>query len=209
MVTVAVLGATGRTGRLVVAELVRRGVPARILVRDGAVAGFGPDVQVVIGQARDPRSLQQLVSGADGVVSALGPRKGDRTLHSDVAPLLVAAMRAAGVARFVGISGAGMDVPGDAKSPRDRLISATMRRFAGSAVQDKAGEYVVWAASGLDWTLVRPPRLTDAPGGSRVEHAAHTSPRGTAIGRADLAAFVVDCVQQRAHVGEAPLVAAA
>jgi hypothetical protein len=33
--------------------------------------------------------------------------------------------------------------------------------------------------------------------------------RGTAIGRADLAAFVVDCVQRRAHIGEAPLVAAA
>ena len=207
--TVGVLGATGRTGRLVVAELAGRGVPVRVLVRAGSVTGFGPGVTVVTGQARDPRSLHELVSGADGVVSALGPRKGDRTLHRDVAPLLVAAMRGAGAARFVGISGAGMDVPGDAKSLRNRLISAVMRRVAGSMVQDKAGEYAVWAASGLDWTLVRPPRLTDAPAGSRVEHAAHTSPRGTAIGRADLAAFVVDCVLQRAHVGEAPLVAAA
>lgn len=205
---VAVLGGSGRTGRLVVAELLGRGHEVVALVRDPA-ADLGPGVTLTVGGVRDGAALRELVTGVVAVVSALGPRRGDRTLHRDVAPLLLDALRGAGVRRFVGISGAGMDVPGDAKSRRDRIVSALMQRFGGAMVADKAGEYAVWAGSGLDWTLVRPPRLTDAPATGRTEHHAHTSPRATAIGRADLAAFVVDCLEQRSHVGGAPLVAQA
>ncbi|MCY7343716.1 MAG: NAD(P)H-binding protein [Pseudonocardia sp.] len=204
---VAVLGATGRTGRLVVGELLARGHDVVALARDPAAAGLPDGASVVAGHARDAGVLRSLVAGADAVVSTLGPGRGDRTLHRDVAPVLVQALRAEGVRRFVGVSGAGIDVPGDRKSRRDRFISGAIGRFGGDAVRDKVLEYGVWAASGLDWTLVRPPRLTDAPVTGRVEHHAHTSPRSTSIGRGDLAVFVVGCVELRRHVGEAPLVA--
>ena len=162
----------------------------------------------VSGDARDPQALQALVDGADAVVSALGPRRGDRTLHREVAPLLVIAMRGAGVRRLVGVSGAGIDVPGDRKSRRDRLISALIQRFGGEAVQDKTLERQVWAGSGLDWTLVRPPRLVDGPATGRVEHSADLSPRRTSIPRADLAVFLADLVARPDYLQQAPLVAA-
>ena len=201
-----VLGATGRTGRLVVAEALRRGHAVTAPVRDPATSSLPPEVVVRRGDVRDREALRTAVAGADAVVSALGPRAGDTTLHRDVAAALVGVLHEAGPRRFVGVSGAGIAVPGDAKSARDRLISALIRRFGGTAVADKAHEHAVWAASGLDWTLVRPPRLTDAPATGRVEHHAHRSPRATAIGRADLAAFLLDCAEQGLHVGAAPLV---
>jgi NAD(P)H-binding len=102
-----------------------------------------------------------------------------------------------------------MTVPGIATSRRDRLISALMQRLGGGMVADKAAEFAVWSDSGVDWTFVRPPRLTDVAATGRVERHAHISPRGTAIGRADLAAFVVDYVEQASCVGEAPFVASA
>ena len=205
---VAVLGATGRTGRLVVDELLRRGHEVVALVRDPARARLPAQVRTLPGDARDGRALPPLLTGADAVVSALGPRRGDATLHRDVAGVLIEAMRAAGVRRFVGISGAGIDVPGDAKRLRDRIVSAAIQRFGGDAVRDKVLEHQAWAVSGLDWTLVRPPRLVDHPATGRVEHAASRSPRATSVPRADLAAFVVaDCVEQGSYVGAAPLVA--
>lgn len=204
---VAVLGATGATGRLLVDELVRRGHEVAALSRT-ATSGGTSTVRWVQGDARDPAALADLVRGADVVVSALDPRTGDRTLHREVAPHLVAAMRAAGVRRFVGVSGAGVDVPGDRKSTRDRLISALVQRFGGEAVRDKAVEREVWAASDLEWTLVRPPRLVDGPASGRVEHDAHRSPRRTALSRADLAAFVADLTERPDYVRQAPLVAA-
>ena len=204
---VAVLGGTGSTGRLVVEELVRRGHEVVALSRSATSSG-AQSVRWVSGDARDPQAVQALVEGADAVVSALGPRRGDRTLHREVAPLLVSVMRAAGVRRFVGVSGAGIDVPGDRKSRRDRVISALIQRFGGEAVRDKAVELQVWAGSGLDWTLVRPPRLVDGPATGEVEHSADRSPRRTSISRADLAVFLADLVARPDYVQQAPLVAA-
>lgn len=204
---VAVLGATGATGRLVVEELVRRGHGVAALTR-AAPGGSSPTVRWVVGDARDAAAVADLVRGAGAVVSALGPRRGDRTLHREVAPHLIAAMRAAGVQRYVGVSGAGIDVPGDRKSARDRLISALVRRFGGEAVRDKAVELELWAATDLAWTLVRPPRLVDGPASGRLEHASSRSPRRTSLSRADLAVFVADLVERPDYVRQAPLVAA-
>lgn len=203
---VAVLGATGATGRLLVDELMRRGHTVVALARAPDPGGPEP-VTWVAGDARDPGALSALVDGADAVVSALGPRRGDSTLHREVAPLLVAAMRDAGVRRFVGVSGAGIDVPGDRKSRRDRIVSALLQRLGGQTVRDKALERETWAASGLDWTLVRAPRLVDGPPTGQVEHSADSSPRRTSITRADLAAFLADLVARPDYVQQAPLVA--
>lgn len=190
---VLLLGARGRTGRLVAAELARR----------------GHDVVPFAGDVRDAAALADAVAGVTAVVSTLGPRKGDRTLHREVAPLLVTAMQAAGVRRFVGMSGAGVDVPGDRKSGRDRAISWLIHRLGGDAARDKEVEREVWSGSGLDWTLVRPPRLTDDAASGAVEHDAHVSPRRTSVARADVATFVADVLDKDLYVGQAPFVARA
>jgi putative NADH-flavin reductase len=206
---IVVLGATGRTGRPLVEELVRRGHHVMAVVRDPADAGLPDAVELVPGDVRDADVLRRAVAGADAVVSALGPRKGDPTLHRDVAPVLVGVLREAGVRRFVGVSGAGVDADGDAKSRRDRVISGVIKRLPGDAVKDKMLEYGVWRDSGLDWTLVRPPRLQDGPVTGAVEHHASTSPRSTAIRRSDLAVFLADELEQPRYIGAAPLVAQA
>jgi putative NADH-flavin reductase len=208
-VRIAVLGATGRTGRPLVEELLRRGHHVVAVVRDPAGTGVPDGVEVVPGDVRDADVLRRAVAGADAVVSALGPRKGDPRLHREVAPLLVGVMRESGVRRFVGVSGAGVDADGDHKSRRDRIISGIIKRLPGDAVKDKVLEYQVWRDSALDWTLVRPPRLQEGPPTGAVEHHAGTSPRSTAIRRSDLAAFLADEVEQGRYVGKAPLVAEA
>jgi putative NADH-flavin reductase len=208
-VKIAVLGATGRTGRPLVEELLRRGHHVVAVVRDPAGTGVPDGVEVVPGDVRDADVLRRAVAGADAVVSALGPRKGDPRLHREVAPLLVGVMRESGVRRFVGVSGAGVDADGDHKSRRDRIISGIIKRLPGDAVKDKVLEYQVWRDSALDWTLVRPPRLQEGPPTGAVEHHAGTSPRSTAIRRSDLAAFLADEVEQGRYVGKAPLVAEA
>ena len=204
-VIVATLGATGRTGRLVVQDLLARGHQVRVLVRRATSAPA--DTCAVVGDARDPEALRSLVDGCDVVISTLGPVDGDRRLHRDVAPLLIAAMKDAGVSRFIGISGAGIDVPGDCKSRRDRLISSMIRTFGGDAATDKVLEYQAWRDSRLDWTLVRPPRLQDGPATGWIDHDAHISTKSTKVTRADLATFVAGLVDGTAYQCQAPFVA--
>lgn len=202
---VAVLGGTGRTGRLVVGALLAGNHEVRALVRNPSAAPQG--VTTVVGDARDPKALRELVDGCAVVIGALGPVAKDKHLHRDVAPLLTSAMKGAGLTRYIGISGAGIDVPGDNKSRRDRIISTLIQKLGGDAAKDKTLEYEAWRDSGLDWTLVRPPRLQDGPATGSVEDHAGSSPKSTKITRADLAGFLVDLVDTPRYSRQAPLVA--
>lgn len=203
---IAVIGATGRTGHLIVQRLLADGHELAVLVRDAAkLGGVAEQVTVVIGTSSDQAALDQLVTGADAVVSALGPTAKEADLHTRTALALLDAMPRHGVRRFVGISGAGIDASGDEKGLRDRLISKTIQTLGGDIVKDKSAEYTVYAGSNLDWTLVRPPRLLDGPGTGVLAHDPH-KPGRSSIKRADLAEFVADVAERDLYLGQAPFV---
>ena len=181
-----------------------------MLVRDLARLGdMAQQVQAVIGDSRTRADLDRLVAGTDAVVSALGPTAKEPSLHTDTANVLVEAMHAAGVRRFVGVSGAGIDVPGDQKSFSAKVISKAIQDLGGKIVKDKPAEHAVYAASDLAWTLVRPPRLVDGQATARLEHHAHRSTKSTEMTRIDLAAFLADVLEQDLYVRQAPFVATA
>lgn len=202
---VAVLGATGRTGGPLVRELQRRGHDVRALVRDPAALSLG-GVDVVQGSVTDRQAMTALVSGVEAVVSALGPTQKEPDLHTRTAGLLVDLLPAD--ARFIGISGAGIDVPGDQKGTRDKVISFLIQKLGGSVVQDKPREYEVFAGSRLAWTLARPPRLQDGQGTGSYYSDAHKPGKSSSIKRADLALFLSDCLDKNLYVRQAPFVSA-
>lgn len=207
---IAVLGGTGRTGLLLIRELLRRDHDISVLVRDATkLSDLAPQVEIYTGDSRNRADLDRLVADADAVVSTLGPTAKEGSLHTDTARALVAAMDAAVVRRFVGVSGAGIDVPGDEKSLSAKLISKIIHTVGGEVVKDKPAEYAVYAASDLDWTLVRPPRLVEGEPTGRLEHHAHRSTKSTKITRADLATFLADEVEQDRYPRRAPFVASA
>lgn len=206
---IAVIGATGRTGQPLVAELLRRGHEVTVLVR--TPEKLGPTVealQVVTGSSTDAGAVASLLEGAEAVVSTLGPTSRDSTVMSQTARVLVPAMEQSGIRRYVGVSGAGTDMDGDLKGRKDRMISSMIRRVGGAMATDKAQEYQILVASDLDWTLVRPPRLVDGPATGRVAHDAHIPGRSSSIRRADLAVFLADVVEQRLYPRQAPFVSA-
>lgn len=205
----ALIGATGGTGRHALAAALDRGHDVTVLVRDAARLPHDARgrVRVVLGDSTDPAALTDLLSGSDAVVSALGPTGKQPDLHTRTARALVAVMHSDGPQRFVGVSGAGIDVPGDRKAGKDKVISWLIQTLGGDVVRDKPAEYAVWAGSGLAWTLVRPPRLVQGPATGRLEHDAHRSTRSTSITRADLGTFLIDVVEQDLYRGAAPFVA--
>lgn len=204
---ITVLGATGRTGTPLVAELLRRGHTITALVRDPAKLGpVAARIRVVTGDSTDPEALRRALDGTEAVLSALGPTSKEPDLHTRTAQALITVMPTRGVRRFVGISGAGIDVPGDRKGTRDKIISRLIQRLGGAMAADKRGEYQTLAASDLDWTLVRPPRLVDGPATERITHDAHTPGRSSSIRRSDLAEFLADVLDQHLYPQQAPFV---
>ena len=207
---VAVIGATGATGMHLTRTLLERGHQVTALVRDpGRLGDLTDRFRVVQGTSTDPAAIRDLLAGNEAVISALGPTKKEASLHQDTARVLVEAMRREGIRRFIGISGAGIDVTGDRKAAKDKVISYLIQRLGGAVVADKPAEHRIWSESGLDWTLVRPPRLTNGPATGHLEHHAHDSTRSSTLPRADLGAFLVDVLEQHLYEQSAPFVAQA
>ena len=89
-----------------------------------------------------------------------------------------------------------------------RLIERTGLdvEHVGEMLADRQAEHDMLAGSALRWTMLRPPRLTDAPGqgGYRLTHE---TPAGTSIARRDLAQAAVDVLSDAGTWGRAPFVA--
>lgn len=204
-----VLGATGGTGRLIVAQALARGYEVRALVRSPAKAGGLQSAELIIGDVRDEAVLRRALDGCDAVVSALGtpvsPWREVTTL-SNATRALVRAMKAARVARLVCITGMGAgDSAGHGGFVFDRLILPLLLR---KVYEDKDRQEAIVRASGLDWVLVRPAVLTDRPPRGTVRDLADLDGfKGGRVARADVASFVLDQIQNNTWLHRAPLVA--
>src|SRR5215217_5841754 len=103
-----------------------------------------------------PAALEPAVAGADAVLSGLGPRsRADAGVASRGTLAIVEATRATGVRRVVVVSAA----PVATVASPGRLVLATL----GGVCRDLALLEDALRDRALDWTVLRPPRLTDRP----------------------------------------------
>jgi uncharacterized protein YbjT (DUF2867 family) len=205
---ILVLGATGGTGRWIVSQALARGHEVVALVRSLEKARDLKGAKLVVGDARDARSLREALKGVDAVVSALGtPASPFRevTLLSEVTRTLVDAMKAEGVSRLVAITGMGAgDSRGHGGFVFDKLIFPLLLRKV-YVVKDR--QEAIVRESGLDWVLVRPMILNDKPGGGAVRALTDLSEvHGGTISRQDVASFVLDQVSDDRWLRQAPLI---
>jgi uncharacterized protein YbjT (DUF2867 family) len=205
---ILVLGATGGTGGLIVAQALARGHDVTALVRSLEKAQGLAGARLVAGDARDANTLRHAVKGQDAVVSALGtPASPFRevTLLSEASRALIEAMRAEGVARLVAITGIGAgDSRGHGGFAFDRLVFPLLLRHVYA---DKDRQEALVRESGLDWVIVRPAVLNDKPG--RGDVRALTDLRGFqggSVARSDVAGFVLDQVQDDLWLRRTPLI---
>jgi len=204
---VTLLGATGRIGSLVLADVLAAGHEATILTRGQATVPDADRVTVIRGDIGDAAAIRRAVEASEAVIAALGPRS--NTLDAELAlelgmRHLVAAMTDVGVARLVALSGAAVDVPGDAKPVVDRVVSRFVRLAARHVVGAKQREFAIFAASDLEWTALRPAIVTD--GEPRGYHLSERLRPGARVTRADVAAAIVDQLADGTFTRAAPFV---
>ncbi|MFE7034729.1 NAD(P)-dependent oxidoreductase [Streptomyces sp. NPDC057621] len=189
METIAVLGATGGTGRYVVDTALQRGHRVIALVRQAGM--FAPRDrldEVVWPEATDVPVLAHALQGASVVISALGgAEKGPTTICTDGIRSAVDAMRTARVDRLIAVSAHGVLETHD-KS----LYAMAVWANVGERMRDKETMEPLITSSGLNWTIVRPPKLSDHAASGKYRTGTNLPIRlWSSIGRADLAAFLV------------------
>ena len=198
-----VLGATGGIGLEIVRQAVARHHSVTAFVRSpDRLAAFQGRIAFEQGDLLSTSELERAIQGNDAILSAFGPRvpvmKADANLLRAFASALTSAMRQASVRRLVIVSTAFLFR--DSIMPPTHLFGRLF--FPGVVVDATAMERTI-AESGLDWTIVRPPQLTDKPytGKYRVREG-HLPRFGFNISRADMADCLLNTVEDRASVGK-------
>jgi uncharacterized protein YbjT (DUF2867 family) len=191
---IVVAGGHGQVALRLLKLLADRGHTARGLIRNREHAADLEAVGAVpvLADLEHDATLDEHVKGADAVVFAAGAGPGSgparkRTVDLGGAVKLADAARATGVRRYVMVSSIGADRPDTA--------GESMRPY----LEAKAEADAALAASGLDFTIVRPGRLTDEPGTSRVRVGERLE--GGDIPRDDVAALLVAVLDERRTVG--------
>lgn len=204
-----VFGATGRTGQQVVSQAIDAGHEVTAVVRrPDAISAASPQLLVVRGDLLDPQWNGQGVAGADAVLSAVGPKsRGATTLYSAGAAALLKAMASAGVRRIIAVSAAPVG-PEELRSGMDRVAHPILWQFFRGPYEDMRRMEQVLAASDADWTVYRPPRLTNGPLTGRARTSVgKPPPGGWFVSRADLAAAMLAAIKDPATVHQAIAIA--
>jgi len=187
-----VLGATGATGLEVVRQATERGHSVTAFVRAPEPLGaLRNQIAVKKGDLLDSPQLAQAIEGHDVVISTFGPRlpvsKADAHLLEKFAGALTIAMERTGFRRVVVESVAFLFK--DSIIPPAYLLG---KLFFPTIVADSDAMERIFYESGLDWTIVRPPELTNKPhtGKYRVREG-HLPRFGFKISRCDVADFMI------------------
>src|SRR5258708_4241487 len=181
-----VLGATGRTGRLVVEQALAAGHTVTALVRSPEKLTIrNSSLRVVAGSATDAADVARALAGGDVVGSTLGGR-GSGVAASTRAT--VEAARKTGVLRGVRLSS--LFVERDRLGAVPRLLTGIAM---GSVIKDKSAGELLLRQSDLDWTIVYASLLKDGPVSGSVEVLPEGAKRRISdrISRSDVAEWMV------------------
>jgi putative NADH-flavin reductase len=214
---VTIFGATGGIGAELLRQSLDAGHEVTAVVRNpGRLAANRNGTRVITADlaAPDPRVLESAVADADAVLSGVGPRpmaKAGVAEHGTRA--IVAAMQAIGVRRIIVVSAAPistMPSPGRPHPPRHDPGEGFLMRYLATPVvkavlreryTDLALMEDLLRASGLDWTIFRPPRLTNGQlTGTYKTAVGRNLKGGVSVSRADVAHAMLAAIGQEGTI---------
>ncbi len=187
-----IFGATGGAGRALVQQALAQGHPVTAFVRDPARLDIQDTrLKIHVGDATDLAAVRAAVSGHDAVICALGvPARSRSGLRARGTECIVAAMQAVGVRRLIVLSSHGVAETREELPAFLRYIVVPL--YLSRVFADHEAQEQVVRGSNLDWTLVRPPHLTNGPATGDFHRGVTAGTRTKMkISRADVAAFML------------------
>jgi putative NADH-flavin reductase len=204
---ILVIGASGRVGRFLIQEGLRRGHSFTAQTRTPGKLPEAQGLGVVVGSPTDQAFLDGIVPGHDAVVFVLGiDHRRPTTLFSDATRALLGAMTRAGVRRLVAVTGIGS---GETRGHGGWFYNwFTFPLFTRNRYADKDRQEALIEASGLDWTIVRPSPFSDAQPRGTLQVFDPVPPRLqlTQVHPREVAVFVIEEVEKGRHLRRKPFI---
>jgi len=215
---VIIFGATGPTGRELVARALEKGHDVTAFARNPKGLGMEEEegFRIVTGDALQPKTVDRAMKGQQAVLCAIGPRAhtGTGETPSNVCSVatrhIIEAMEHTGTKRLVTLSSVGV---GDSRGKRQAGMFFGLLQeafivplFLKAQFKDKELQEEYVRDSSVDWVIVRPTSLVDRPATGKFQVAKNGETVPGRISRADVAAFMVDQLTSNEHLKQAPVI---
>lgn len=198
---IAVIGAKGRTGRLVVRHALASGHQVIAVARDDKPVDLDDDnLTHARADVRDPDALTRALAGANAVVSALGvgTSRAPTDVYSTGVTNTLDAMRSNGASTLAVVSAVPAGPWTEQPLLQRRVALPLLQRIFGATYDDmRRMEAILGETTDIDWISLRPPRLVNqrAKGAYRID--THPLDKGRAITYDDLATALLDSLMRK------------
>ena len=198
MKKIALFGASGQTGQQFLIQALEKGYTIKALVRNlNSVSQKSSNLELIQGDVLNLNDVEKTVEGCDVVISLFGHVKNSpEWLQSDGTNNIIKAMKKFKIPKIVSLSGGGLPFP-EKDEPKfmDKVIRTIMSIAVPKVLNDAVKHAELLKNSGLKWSIVRGPRLTnDAKVGQyRVGWVGVDA--SSKVSRADLADFIVTQIE--------------
>jgi uncharacterized protein YbjT (DUF2867 family) len=212
---VLLLGATGRTGHLILENLIGKGHSVNAVVRDISRVGISsPKLSLFEGSTLDESLMLTAFNGCDAIISALNiSRKSDfpwsalrtpKSLMSDTIKLVISIARSNALKRIIVLSAWGANETLDDLPWWFRWTIKHSNIKYGYWDHDRQEDLL--SESGLDWTVIRPAGLVNFKANKPIKVALAGQKLSLIISRKSVALFTVDVLENNKYLREKPAI---
>jgi putative NADH-flavin reductase len=201
MKRIIVFGATGGSGKEVVKQAIERGYEVTAIVRNPPAFDFQHiKLKVVKADVLQLMTFENELTGSDVVISCLGTGTSLKPtrVYSAGIENIIAAMNKAGANRLICISAGALETTKEMGFLIRAVAKLLLQNIIKNPYADMRLMEKLVEKSNLDWTIIRPARLTNKPPRKNYRIAVHSHIRKPwSIARADLASFILDAIENK------------
>lgn len=211
MKTIALFGGTGFVGDRIKDKLLESRYRIRMLVRDADYARdlkLAGAIETVKGSIDDAAAVMATLENCDACIVATGARSkslADMDAIVTGTQYIIRAMHAQQVKRLIKLSGVSVRIAGEPFPLPRRLLDIGLKLAMPNPSKSKYLEQDLIEASGLDWTVVRPPVVVlDAINKTFATH--ENQYLGLKVNRDDLSGFIIEQIESDQWLRKSPIV---
>jgi putative NADH-flavin reductase len=207
---ITILGSTGFVGKVLVKKAIAAGYQVKTLARNPEkLEEIKDKIEIITGSAFESSSVEAAIQGAEVVLSTIGPPQrnpGDPVQYEKAMKNIVSAMDKYGIKRYIHIGGAAHQGGENEVWNFNRKFLRLFLNLVGKQIMvAKHLEWEVLKKSDLDWTLVRPPRITNEEASGYIS-ANDKRLESLKVSVGDLTDFILKQITSKDWIRKAPLV---
>lgn len=207
---ITIFGASGTIGKLLVQQALEKGHFVNAYVRDGSKLNLAhPNLHVSKGELNNKTEIISVVSGANAVVSVLGPplvRNYDGMPLADAHRYIISAMKEKGVKRFITLATPSVKFEKDKRSVATVLPGMMAKLFFPKPYKEIVEIGNIVKGSDVDWTIVRIIAPNNKPANGKIKVSFGDKKLSFGISRADIAAFILKEAEVGMYIKSMPII---